>query len=504
MNTSILIERGKKMRKLFLFMSILLLASIFAFCNPGGSISIKVPAGGEIWGPGIHTIEWRYLGDLSSFDIHLIHPDDNESEIATDVEGADNDGSYDWDLPETLETTDGYKIKVSSGEISDTSEEFAIGETNWTKVADESELYLDFYDAVYNSDTGFNYTPRGIATAKVAPLGNDKFLAINFVVDTPTSTAPAGSTVIFSNSMMYYDGTQWVDGFWTHNTDLGSEPRANITPIDTATAIVFGGTDYPNPDQPEVNKLSVFEDGDSALTEITDATGTVPVERQEAVVTYCGSNKALVTLGFQRESGATVNIQLTSALYNYTTNAWEEAAPISDYASLAQASAYAGGNKVIIYGGYGSSGGSTEIYDRTILYDASSNTFTELSIDPNPGPLAYPSMTYIGSDDNGPVILLFGGFSEIDFDDTGSGDTVTNKTWILKNDGTDWIWQELPTPAGLTPRATSILYSTGDGVATLIGGRFDLKANDEYDQQEPFATDEWTFSYGDVTNNELP
>ncbi len=492
------------MKKFLFLILILVWVSIFSMCGPPKTIAIKSPAGGEEWGVGIHTIEWSYLGNMSSFDIELIKPDETTMEIATDVEGSNNAGSYEWGIPlDQLEENSGYRIEISSGPVSEVSNEFSITSANWSKVADESELYQDFYQAVYNSDTGFNYEPRGIATAKVAPLGNNRFLAINFVVDTVRPSNPA-ATVIFSNSMMYYDGTQWVDDFWTHNTDLGSEPRANIAPIDTDTAIVFGGTDYPT-SQDEVDKLSSFVAGDSALTEITNAGGTPPSARQEAIVTYCGSNKALVTLGFVRSGTTTVNIQLTSALFNYSTNSWEAASNISsDYSGLAMASAYAGGNKVVIYGGYGSGVSGTEVFNRTILYDADTDTFTELNIDPNPGPLAYASMTYIGSDDNGGVVLLFGGFDSIDFDDTGVGDTVSNKTWILRNDGTNWIWEELPTQEELTPRASSILYSNGDGTATLIGGRFDLKTSDEYDQQQPFEKDEWRFSFDETTNNELP
>ncbi len=487
------------MKRLFIITFIIVIFIMFISCPsiPTDKITVIKPEAGSVFTQETSMeIQWTYNGELTSFDIKLVNPDTTEVDIQTGITATASPMTHNWTIPASVSEGSGYKIKVISGTVSGLSGSFSVGETKWTKVADTSELYTVFYNSVHNSSV-YAFEPRGIGSAKTTHIGNGKFFAMNFITDTPTPQQTSGSTTIFSKSLEYFNGTNWVNGFWTHNADSGCQAYAGLSYAGSNQAIMFGGAVF-GTTTPTQNLFRLI-DNTIPATQITNATGTAVSERHDPLMAYVGGNKVLITLGYTPgETEGTVYIQLTSGIYNNSTNAWSAAANFASPLEprLAASISYAGGTQAVIYGG----DGNADLLSDTIIYDSSTDTFTQLNLTVNPGPLAYYSMCYIGSDTNGGVVLLFGGATNL----TEGSQAFTNKTWILRKNSTgDWYWEEqIPNPE-LTARASSILISSGNGKARLIGGRFDFLLASQYASQIPFAKDEWEFDLGETLTNEM-
>lgn len=357
------------------------------------------------------------------------------------------------------------------------------GDSLWTEIDSDSPLFTAFNDTIASS----NWTSLGISGAETAYLGGGKNVTVNIV-------SYEDDIYSYTSSLLYYDGTDWSGQDYPGYNEGNLMGYAGIAYVDADTAIMFGGNSAASGSDPVAsNQLAVYSAPDlTGVTPITDATGTTPSARFNPIVEYAGSNKVLVIFGDDGSS-----IASDAGLYNHTSNEWETVADFTGTPRIGAMSAYAGGNKVVLFGGVDN---SDNTLSDTWIYDSSANTWSELQPATNPGGLVYASMKYIGSNDNGGVIVLFGGATSIDADGNAE---ISDKTWVLSNDGTDWNWVEYDTPSSLDGRLDSIAYSSETGKLRIVGGRFDLKKFE--DNPDEFETDEWEFDYtGEETlTNEL-
>ena len=75
------------------------------------SITVIAPNGGETWETGeTATIRWTSVDVPGNIDIELYK---GSSFLETIVDDTDNDGTYNWDIPGSLESATDYRIKIS-------------------------------------------------------------------------------------------------------------------------------------------------------------------------------------------------------------------------------------------------------------------------------------------------------------------------------------------------------------------------------------------------------
>ena len=75
------------------------------------SITVTAPNGGETWETGeTETIRWTSVDVPGNIDIELYK---GSSFLETIVDETDNDGTYNWDIPGSLESATDYRIKIS-------------------------------------------------------------------------------------------------------------------------------------------------------------------------------------------------------------------------------------------------------------------------------------------------------------------------------------------------------------------------------------------------------
>ena len=75
------------------------------------SITVTAPNGGETWETGeTATIRWTSVDVPGNIDIELYK---GSSFLETIVDDTDNDGTYNWDIPGSLESATDYRIKIS-------------------------------------------------------------------------------------------------------------------------------------------------------------------------------------------------------------------------------------------------------------------------------------------------------------------------------------------------------------------------------------------------------
>ena len=75
------------------------------------SITVTAPNGSETWETGeTETIRWTSVDVPGNIDIELYK---GSSFLETIVDDTDNDGTYNWDIPDNLESATDYRIKIS-------------------------------------------------------------------------------------------------------------------------------------------------------------------------------------------------------------------------------------------------------------------------------------------------------------------------------------------------------------------------------------------------------
>lgn len=267
----------------------------------------------------------------------------------------------------------------------------------------------------------------------------------------------------------------------TAPTVVSVSPPARFRPamarIDEGKAILFGGT----PDESIVlNDTWEYDTSNHTWSEIT-ISGDVPQGRVEHVMAYAGGTKIVMFGG----GDAKVAETLFSGTWEYESSAetWTKYSISGPNPNRASAMAYAGGNKVVSFGGFTDSG-INETWD----YDAATHTWTKPNITgTTPSDRCCHAMAYAG----GNKVVMFGG-------DTGSWtESVSEGTaWIY--DAENHTWSENNT-TGVKPdaRIHHVMVYAGGSKIIMYGGFKGSRANPEH------LSDTWEYDAETYTWTEI-
>ncbi len=161
-------------------------------------------------------------------------------------------------------------------------------------------------------------------------------------------------------------------------------------------------------------------------------------------------------------------------VYDYNANTWTDMDPI-----LAPP-AFSGGTMaydsesdlLVVFGGW-PNGGIDDLISETWTYDLSSNTWTNVTTDTQPGPRSWATMTYDSESD---LIVFFGGF--------GSDWTVYSDTWTYDVDTNTWTEISTVGPELIGDLA----YDVDTDLVVFYGGAADLS-----EAPEDLRSEAWTY-----------
>jgi N-acetylneuraminic acid mutarotase len=207
-----------------------------------------------------------------------------------------------------------------------------------------------------------------------------------------------------------------------------------------------------------------------------------PTARYGHAMAYAGGDHVLLFGGYSGGS----DYHNDTWVYDLSEDTWTQQYPSSNPEERYwHAMAYIGGDHVLLFGG--EAGGIW--YGDTWVYDLSANTWTQQYPNPDPEVRDLHAMAHIGGDQ----VLLYGGHDNWDpYDDTWVYDLSAN-TWTRQypNPFPGWLWGH------------EMAYIGGDQVLLLTGSNtwvYDLSANTwtrQYPSSSPSADDAMAYIGGD-------
>ena len=175
-----------------------------------------------------------------------------------------------------------------------------------------------------------------------------------------------------------------------------------------------------------------------------------PSARAQYGMTSIGSGKVLLFGGWD----GTLTLSSDTWIYDASADTWTQMSPATSPSSrFAHAMVYLGSGQVLLFGGFVS--GSPYYSNETWLYDLNTNTWTKKNPATAPAGREYHKMAYIG----GNQLLLFGGMGF-------SG--LFNDTWVYDLSANNWT-QMSPTTSPSARRSSGMSY-LGDDKVLLFGG----------------------------------
>jgi hypothetical protein len=229
-------------------------------------------------------------------------------------------------------------------------------------------------------------------------------------------------------------GTVWTE---TSDSDFNKGTKENLTVIGTGPAAKLG--------------LSTFEN----LSWKNKAPSTSPPPRRGHVLsTIYGTKDVMLFGGYYN-----FTYKGDTWVYNLTQNTWINKQPNGSKPLARHSHAMApiyGTDKVLLFGGYASSGLSNE----TWVYDLSDNKWIQQFPFSNPSAREYHEMAMIFNDDK---VVLFGGYN-------GTGYPLYTWVYDLSNN----VWTRKPlsytSPLGRKGHEMATIYNTDEII--LFGGNF--------------------------------
>ncbi len=222
--------------------------------TPEPTIIVVSPNGGEQWEQGsTHSITWtsiNFTGNIM-IELEMVYRD---REVL--VASTEDDGNWEWNIPEDLTISDYYSIIISDAEDGDPWDDsnaaFSIIEP--IPVTPYTIYEIQYSTTGPSPHEGELVETSGIVTAKFESYFfiQDGVGAWNGIVIYPLQEVELGDEITISGSVLEYND------------------KTEITDIINMT--ILGSTDLPNPIVIDAATLSSTEDYESVLTKIQNVT----------------------------------------------------------------------------------------------------------------------------------------------------------------------------------------------------------------------------------------
>ncbi|MCG2681743.1 MAG: S8 family serine peptidase, partial [Kiritimatiellae bacterium] len=438
---------------------------VWASVNPGATITVTSPNGGESWTVGSsHDITWTSTGTIAN--VNIDYSTNNGSSWTSVATGTANDGSYPWTVANAPSTTCLVRVSdtsnVATNDVSDATftisaavtptvtvtspdggESWQVGSSQnitWTSTGAIANIMIE-----YSINNGSNWTTE---TALTVNDGTYAWLVPNSpstnclvkVSDATNAAVTDSSNIVFA---IFVSGSNW-----TQKSPATSPPARYSTAMayDAARGqvVLFGG-----------NTTGIMNDtwvwNGSNWTQKSPATN--PPARSSHAMAYDAARGQVVLFGGNSSSG------VLNDTWVWDGSNWTQKSPASSPpARFIHAMAYdAARGQVVLFGGNGN-------LNDTWIWDGSN--WSQKSPLLSPPAIGGHAMTYDAA--RGQVVL-FGGISGL------SG--KLNDTWVW--DGSNWSQKS---PASSPPARSShaMAYDAAHEQVVLFGGNTTGIMNDTW------------------------
>jgi putative transposon-encoded protein len=214
------------------------------------------------------------------------------------------------------------------------------------------------------------------------------------------------------------------------------------------------------------NETWIYDLSDNTWTKVEPP--TKPSARFDHAMAYIGGDQVILfggALGYGNIDGQTW-------IYDLSNNTWTQKNPASSPSPRsAHALAYLGGDRVILYGGATSWSGYGVFSDETWVYDLSENTWTLKTPSNKPPQRVSHAMAYLGGD----RVVLFGGYGPYN----GMYGEPLGDTWIYDLSDNAWS-QDTDSPAPEARHEHTLCETSMNGSTPpiLFAGAHDWLLND--------------------------
>lgn len=284
--------------------------------NSSASIVVQYPNTGEVLTKGNpYTIRWNttQIGTDKTLSIALVHSDGTVYNI-TNVYGTNSGtGEYLWTIPSTVQARSGYRIRITSGSVTDVSDlTFAIQEAT-PKITVTSPTSTDVWNIDSTTSRTVSWTYEGFDSTRSATVYLLFPDGTQCTIATPTIGTKTISGSVRSGSC--FGGTKTiVPGLY--KIGVGATTPAGVSVVDytdTTFAIVSNAID------PSLMKITSPNGGDSlTATQDTEIVWTTPSS-------VAATDLVSLSLDVYSSTGNTPykTISIAPSIRNTKTYTWE-------------------------------------------------------------------------------------------------------------------------------------------------------------------------------------